>query len=69
MKDALSTEAARLAAEQGRILGDRDIAPHDKQEQIGKLQERINAIIQTRRVQNAQRVNRVSPMEQRERRY
>jgi hypothetical protein len=69
MKDALSTEAARLAAEQGRILGDRTIAPHDKQEAIAILQEKINAIIQARRVQNAQRVNRVSPMEQRERRY
>jgi hypothetical protein len=69
VKDALSTEAARLAAEQGRILADRDIAPHDKQEQIGKLQGKINAIIEQRRVQNAQRVNRVSPMEQRERRY
>ena len=69
MKNALSTEMARLAAEIERILADRTIAPAAKQGEIGELQKKINAIIEAKRTQNAQRVNKVSPMEQRDRRY
>lgn len=68
-QDALSIEAARLMAEQADIRQDRDIDPTSKQEQIAILQGKINAIIELRRKDNAQRVNGVSPMEQRERRW
>lgn len=68
-QDALSIEAARLMAEQADIRQDRDIDPTSKQEQIAILQGKINAIIELRRKDNAQRVNGVSPMEQRGRRW
>ena len=68
MKDNLTAQLAALTAEQQETRA-AVLDTATKREKLALLQGQINALLAVRRAHQAQRVNGISPMEQRGRRY